>query len=84
MALEKDRRSFLATDQPYYGPQERDYSEETAAAVDEEIKRIIDETFARTVKLLQDRRDTLQTMSRMLLERETLAQADLQQMFSNQ
>lgn len=83
VALEKDRRSFLATDQPYYGPQERDYSDETAAAVDEEIKRIVDETFARTVKLLQDRRDTLETMSRMLLERETLTQADLQQMFSD-
>ncbi len=83
VALEKDRRSFLATDQPYYGPQERDYSDETAAAVDEEIKRIVDETFARTVKLLQDRRDTLETMSRMLLERETLTQADLQQMLSD-
>ena len=29
IALEKDRRSFLATDQPYYGPQERTYSDET-------------------------------------------------------
>jgi cell division protease FtsH len=32
VALEKDRRSFLATDQPWYGPQECDYSDETAAA----------------------------------------------------
>lgn len=37
IALEKDQRSFLATDQPYYGPQERTYSDETAAAVDKEV-----------------------------------------------
>src|SRR5690606_26784285 len=30
VALEKDRRSFLATDPPWYGPEERGYSEETA------------------------------------------------------
>src|SRR5262249_13255141 len=35
VALEKDRRSYLATDQPYYGPQERSYSDETAASIDE-------------------------------------------------
>lgn len=53
IALEKDRRSFLATDQPYYGPQERTYSDETAAAVDKEVRRIVDETFERTVGLLE-------------------------------
>src|SRR5690554_4268908 len=59
IALEKDRRSFLATDQPYYGPQERSYSDETAAAVDAEVRRIVDETFDRTVALLSERRDLL-------------------------
>ncbi|MFC3072037.1 ATP-dependent zinc metalloprotease FtsH [Shinella pollutisoli] len=83
VALEKDRRSFLATDQPYYGPQDRDYSDETAATIDEEVKRIVDETFERTVGLLQERRDTLETMSRLLLERETLDQDDLQQAFGS-
>jgi len=54
IALEKDRRSFLATDQPYYGPQERSYSDETAAAVDAEVRRIVDETF-------EDRRAAFRT-----------------------
>ncbi|MBX6741669.1 MAG: ATP-dependent zinc metalloprotease FtsH [Acetobacteraceae bacterium] len=72
VALERDRRSFLATDQPYYGPQERPYSDETAAAVDEEVRRIVDETFERTVGLLRERRDILERTARRLLERETL------------
>jgi len=79
VALEKDRRSFLTTDQPYYGPQERDYSDETAAAVDEEVKRIVEETFGRTVALLQERREILEKSSRLLLERETLGEEELRE-----
>src|SRR5690606_18075509 len=33
VALEKDRRSLLGTDQPYYGMEQRSSSDETAAAV---------------------------------------------------
>lgn len=77
VALEKDRRSYLATDQPYYGPQERSYSEETASAIDEEVKRIVDETFERTVRLLRERRDALERIARKLLEKETLDEKEL-------
>jgi cell division protease FtsH len=77
VALEKDRRSFLATDQPYYGPQERSYSDETAAAIDEEVKRIVDETFDRTVNLLRERRDALERIARRLLEKETLDEREM-------
>ena len=83
VALEKDRRSFLATDQPYYGPQERDYSDETASAVDAEVRRIVDEAFDRAVRLLEERRDVLETTALLLLERETLDQADLQRAFGS-
>ena len=72
VALEKDRRSLLATDQPYYGLQERSYSEETAAAIDGEVRRIVDETFEKTVNLLRGRRDTLERIACKLLEKETL------------
>lgn len=77
VVLEKDRRSFLATDQPYYGPQERSYSEETASAIDEEVKRIVDDTFERTVGLLRERRDALERIARKLLEKETLDEKEL-------
>lgn len=77
VALEKDRRSFLSTDQPYYGPQEHEYSDETAATVDEEVRRIVDETFHRTVAILTERRDALEQSARLLLEKETLNETDL-------
>src|SRR5690606_16188875 len=66
VALEKYRRSFLATDQPYYGPQERDYSDETAAAVDEEVRNLIEQVFERTAALLTERRELLETTARRL------------------
>jgi cell division protease FtsH len=77
VALETDRRSWMATDQPYYGPPERSYSDETAAAIDEEVKRMVDEAFERTVGLLTERRELLERTARKLLEKETLDEADL-------
>jgi cell division protease FtsH len=77
VALEKDRRSLLATDQPYYGAERHDYSDETAAAIDEEVKRIVDETFERTVALLTERRKLLDRTAKSLLEKETLTESDL-------
>lgn len=80
VALEKDRRSFLDTDQPYYGPQERSYSDKTAAAVDEEVRRVVDETFDRTVDLLTQRRDLLERTARRLLEKETLDEREIREL----
>jgi cell division protease FtsH len=77
VALEKDRRSFLATDQPYYGPEERSYSDSTAAAVDAEVRRIVDAAFARSVALLEARRGPLEKSARLLLEKETLGEEEL-------
>ncbi|MEB3045478.1 ATP-dependent zinc metalloprotease FtsH [Rhizobium mulingense] len=77
VALEKDRRSLLSTDQPFYGPQEHEYSDETAATIDEEIRRIVDEAFDRTVGLLEARKKTLERAARLLLEKETFSETDL-------
>jgi len=80
VALEKSPRSFLAPEQPPYGPQERSYSDETAAAIDEEVRRIVDETFARTVDLLTERRDVLERTARRLLEQETLDENQIREL----
>ena len=77
VALEKDRRSLLATDQPYYGPQEHDYSDETAATVDEEVRRIVDEAFSHAASVLTERREALEQSARLLLEKETIGEDDL-------
>lgn len=77
VALERDRRSFLSQNELSPQPEAHDFSEETAAAVDEEVRREIDAAFERTVALLEARRETLERAARRLLERETLDAAEL-------
>jgi cell division protease FtsH len=51
---------------------EKDYSEETARIVDEEVKIIVDECYARAKKLIQENRDQLKLLAETLLEKEVL------------
>ncbi len=52
---------------------QRNFSEETAAAIDREIKRIMDECFATAGKNLEDNRERLDAVAAALLEREKLS-----------
>lgn len=56
---------------------ERDYSEEVAAAIDQEGRAIINECFEKAKALLEERKDTLILVAETLLERETLKGAEL-------
>ncbi len=59
--------------QPFLGyslSQGRNYSEETAARIDEEVKRLVDEAYASTLNLLENNRDKLETLAKDLLENE--------------
>ena len=56
-----------------YGNQSRGgYSQETAATIDSEIRRLIHEAHERAVKLLKENRSILDNMSRVLVEKETI------------
>lgn len=55
----------------------KDYSEETAKAIDEEVRRIISEQYDRARQLLEEHRDKLDTVANALLERETLDSEEL-------
>ncbi|MBQ9513430.1 MAG: ATP-dependent zinc metalloprotease FtsH [Clostridia bacterium] len=48
------------------------YSEETAAIIDEEVKRIITEGLEKARKILKDHKTLLDNMARLLIERETI------------
>ena len=54
-----------------------EYSEATAAAIDEEVKKIIDECSKNAEKILTDNRSKLETMVEMLLEKETIYQDEV-------
>jgi cell division protease FtsH len=50
----------------------KNYSEEIASEIDEEIKSIIDDSFATAVRILTENKDKLNTVAEALLEIETL------------
>jgi cell division protease FtsH len=52
--------------------QEKEYSEKTAIMIDEEVARIIKESYDRAHKLLSDNRDKLELLAHRLEERELL------------
>ncbi len=55
----------------------RDFSEEFAAELDREIKKIIDERYDTAKKLLTEHRDLLDAIAKELLEKETLDDDDV-------
>lgn len=77
VAYERDPGNFLASADRPYPVRERDYAEETAAAVDREVKDIVDRVLERTEGILTTRRPILDRAARKLLEKETLEQDDI-------
>jgi AFG3 family protein len=53
------------------------YSEATSEIIDQEVKRIIDHAYARTLTLLTDKRDALEKIAQALLAKEIIFQQDL-------
>jgi cell division protease FtsH len=77
VVYEKSSHSFLGGEMPQMPYIERSYSEATARDIDAAVKAIVDGAFRRTVALLRAQRDTLERGARLLLEHETLDEADL-------
>ena len=62
--------------------QHRDYSELTAQKIDQEVRDIINNAYAKTSKLIEDNLDTLNRMAKALLERETLDGKDIDEIMA--
>lgn len=56
----------------YPGMASQQYSDETSKHIDEEVKRIIDDCYARAKQILEDNRDILEAMKDALMEYETI------------
>ena len=52
--------------------QHRDFSEDTAIKIDQEVKKIISEQYGRAKQIIEENRDTMVRLSETLLERESL------------
>ena len=62
---------------------ERNYSDQIAYIVDEEVRRLIDGAHDEAYAILTENRDVLDELALELLERETLNQAEIAQVFTN-
>ncbi|SHL12016.1 membrane protease FtsH catalytic subunit [Desulfatibacillum alkenivorans DSM 16219] len=58
----------------------RDYSEETARQIDQEVKDLITSSYEKAVKLLTDNVDILHALSDLLLKKETIMGAELDEL----
>ena len=62
-------------DQPFLGRDmggEPDYSEEIAREIDDEIRRVIEESHGRAIQVLKEHMDELHQITELLIERETI------------
>lgn len=62
----------------------RDYSERTAAEIDDEVTRIINEAYTKCKELLSENLDKLLALSDALLEEETIYSKDFEKIFNGE
>ena len=54
------------------------FSEETARSIDDEVRRILEESYARARKIIEANNDKINAMADMLLEKETIYTEDIE------
>jgi cell division protease FtsH len=62
---------------------DRDFSNETAAAIDEEVRNYVDQAYSRAKKVLTENRHILDRLAEMLIEKETVEADELQEVLAN-
>ncbi len=74
-AGEDSRESFVP---------EKDYSDETARIIDEEIRSLIDDAYGEAERMLEEHWDKVVAMSEALLKYETLTSADIERIMNGE
>jgi cell division protease FtsH len=67
----------------FYDPSQENYftkpySEETGKMIDQEVRKLIDEAYVKTKKLLEEKRDDVEKLARELLVKEVLFKSDVE------
>ena len=67
----------------FYDPQQENmftkpYSEETGKIIDEEVRKLIDVAYVRTIELLNSKKQQVEILAKELLEKEVLFQSDVE------
>ena len=69
----KDESIFLGREMAMH----KNFSEETAEKIDDEIKRIVDESYSRALTILRENEQILHNLSNCLIEKENLTGAEV-------
>jgi cell division protease FtsH len=64
--------------------QHRDYSEETAIRIDEQVRKLVDTGYTRARKLIEHNHDAMVRIAEALLEREVLDGAEVKQLINGE
>ena len=59
------------------------YSDEVAAKIDEEVKRILDEQYQKALQILKDNRRVMDAMVKLLYEKETIFEEEIDLLFDD-
>jgi len=70
MTYERPHNPFLKGEN--YLPTDKEYSDKTAADIDDEVRRILEETHDKTRKIIEEQRPTIETLANLLLEKEVV------------
>jgi cell division protease FtsH len=73
---------FLGREMSYLGGG-RDYSEEAAEAIDEEVKRILDECYNRALQIVRDNEKRMVQLTQKLMEIETLDRTEFEKLMNS-
>ena len=61
----------------------RSFSEETAMAIDQEVKRIMDECYAKARKILEEHSEVLHSCASLLMEKERITREEFESLFQS-
>ena len=64
--------------------QHRDYSEDTAIKIDQEVRKLVNAGYSMAKQVISDNRDTLERIARALIEREVLDANEIKMLVENQ
>jgi cell division protease FtsH len=62
---------------------QKPFSEETGKIIDEEVRKMIDAAYHRTLDLLQSKKEEVEKLAQALLTREVLHKSDVEELIGN-
>jgi cell division protease FtsH len=77
MTFEKERRPLFLEGMT---PSSKDYSENTAMEIDEETKKMVNESYERAKSILENKKDILEKVANILLEKEVIEGDELRKL----